>query len=87
MAVSAAVATTPFRFAQGAHLSALRRCVAVAAAGLAVWLAVLASSSCSVPNDPPSPEIKAPAWTYRGSADGVGAGPASSVPVSSCDID
>ncbi len=87
MAVFAAVATTPLRFATGAHLRALSRSAMVAAAGLAVWLAALGSSSVPVQSDPPSLEIKAPAWTYRGSADRVGRGPAASAPASSCDVD
>ncbi len=87
MAVFAAVATTPLRFATGAHLRAISRSAMVAAAGLAVWLAALGSSSVSVRSDPPRVEIKAPAWTYRGSADGVGRGPVDSAPASSCDVD
>ncbi len=87
MAVFAAVASTPLRFATGSHLPALRRSIAVAAAGLAIWLAALGSSSVPVRSDPPRVETKAPAWTYRGSADGVGRGPQGSVPVSSCDLD
>jgi hypothetical protein len=87
MIVSALVATTPFRFAKGSHLSALRRAAAVAAAGLAVWLAVLGSSAVSARNHPPSVEIKTPAWTYRGSVDGFGGGPQSVGFVPSCDID
>ena len=87
MTVSAAVATTPFQFAKGSHLAALRRSVAVAAAGLAVWLAALGSSSVSLRSDPPSVEVKAPAWTYRGSADSSRQGPEGSIPVSACDVD
>ncbi len=87
MAVFAAVATTPLRFATGAHLRAISRSAMVAAAGLAVWLAALGSSSVSVRSDPPRVEIKAPAWTYRGSADGFRQGPESLGFVPSCDID
>ncbi len=87
MVVCSAIAIMPFRLAKGSHLSALRRSIVVAAAGLAVWLAVLGSSSVSLRHSPPSVEIKAPAWTYRGSADGIGPGRESSVPDSSCDVD
>jgi hypothetical protein len=87
MAVSAAVTATPRRIPSGSHLCALRRSAAVAAAGLAVWLAALGSSSVSVHVDPPLVEIKAPAWTYRGSAEGAERGLKDLSPASSCDID
>jgi hypothetical protein len=87
MAVSAAVTATPCRIPSGSHLCALRRSAAVAAAGLAVWLAALGSSSVSVSADPPLVEIKAPAWTYRGSAEGVERGLKGVSPAALCDVD
>ena len=51
------------------HLLALRRSVAIAAVGGAVWLAILWSSAIPSPAPTPTLQVKAPEWTYRGASD------------------
>jgi uncharacterized membrane-anchored protein len=73
-------------FADRSHLVALRRSVAVAAAGVAVWIAVIGSSSSLPSHEKQSTDIGAPSWTYRG-ASALGVRPSTSPqPKSSCYI-
>ncbi len=56
--------------ARGAHLVALRRSLAVAAVGLAVWIGVASSASFHAKDDPAAFRLNAPEWTRTRSIEG-----------------
>ena len=68
-------------------LVALGRTAAVAAVGLAMWIAVSASASGDRPHDAPALTVNAPQWTYSRSIEVRGAKPERIVVQAICDFD
>lgn len=58
----------PASFSGRAHLLALRRSIVVAAAGIAIWIALIGSSSSHPGREMQSTDTGAPSWTYRGAS-------------------